>query len=475
MEGLVESTLSLSEIQSLLSEGSLTLEQLVQQYLDRIESSSELNIYVEVFKSEALDRAKELDKAVTEEDYTPGKLHGAVISIKDVLCYRGHEVTAGSKILEGFKSQFTGTAIQRMLDEGAIIIGRTNCDEFAMGSTNEHSVYGATSNGLDNKRVPGGSSGAAAVSVEQGTCLIGIGSDTGGSVRQPAAFCGVYGMKPTYGRISRYGLIAYGSSFDQIGVVAQHVSDCAIAIHVMSGHDPMDATSASIQPPKAGPFQDQKQYRIAYIPEVLEHESLNEVIREDCQQLIGDLRCKGHECEPITFDLLPYLVPTYYVLTTAEASSNLSRYDGIKYGYSAIEVQDIEELYTKTRSEGFGMEVKRRIMMGTFVLSVGYFDAYFTKAQQVRTLIIQRLEEIFASYDFILLPTTTDIAWEKGQIVNDPLAMYLSDIYTVLANLGGYPAISIPRHSDRLSMPFGLQFMGKRYQEEALFTLCQSL
>ena len=460
---------SLVEIQRLLRDGSLTMVDLVNSYLSKIEASRDLNIYIEVFEEEILEKAHLLDKKIQNKEHL-GKLFGAVISIKDVICYKDHSVTAGSKILGGFTSQFTATGLQRLIDEDALIIGRTNCDEFAMGSTNEHSFYGPTKNGIDPLRVPGGSSGAAAVSVEQGTCTIALGSDTGGSVRQPAAFCGVFGMKPTYGRISRYGLIAYGSSFDQIGILANNVYDISIALHVMSGADSFDATTAPVKPP-AIVQENNQPLRIAYFPAVLEHEGLNDEIKENFIENISYLESLGHTCIPKTFELLDYLVPTYYVLTTAEASSNLSRYDGIKYGYQDKDAADLEELYANTRSEGFGTEVKRRIMMGTFVLSVGYFDAYFTKAQKVRTMIIEQLRVIFEDCDMIMLPTTTDIAWKRGELMNDPVSMYLSDIFTVLANLGGLPAISIPQTHKNLEMPFGVQFLADKYQEDPLLSL----
>jgi len=466
---------SLSNIQTALKDGSMSMVDIVSSYIDRINKTESLNIYIEIFEEEAFAKAKLLDQQLEKESGQLGLLYGAVISIKDVLCYKDHKVTAASHILGSFTSQYTATAIQRLLDEDAIIIGRTNCDEFAMGSTNEHSRYGPTLNGLDNNRVPGGSSGAAAVSVERDTCLIGIGSDTGGSVRQPAAFSGIYGMKPTYGRISRYGLIAYGSSFDQIGILTKDIDTMSLALSVMSGPDPKDATCLNIEAPTALKNKTSSNYKIAFIPEVLNHEGLLPEIRIGCETFLQGLRDHGHSCEAISFDLLPYLVPAYYVLTTAEASSNLSRYDGIRYGHRSEDIRDLEELYERSRSEGFGTEVKRRIMMGTFVLSVGYFDAYFTKAQQVRTLIIKRLTEIFDQYDFIVMPTTTDIAWPKGEMIKDPISMYLSDIYTVLANLGGYPAISIPRTSDHLTMPYGIQVMSDICEEQKLLSFARMM
>ncbi len=466
---------SLSDIQAALKDGSTTMVDVVQSYLQRIKETNHLNIYVEVYEEEAFAKAKELDRKLEKDPSCVGGLFGAVASIKDVLCYKDHKLTAASNILGSFTSQFTATAVQRLLDEDVIIIGRTNCDEFAMGSTNEHTRYGPTLNGLDESRVPGGSSGAAAVSVERDTCLIGVGSDTGGSVRQPAAFCGIYGMKPTYGRISRYGLIAYGSSFDQIGLLTKDVDTLSRALTVMSGPDPMDATCLSIEAPAIASADQASKYKIAYIPEVLNHPGLKPEIKKGCEEVIENLKEQGHGCEAIDFDLLSYLVPTYYVLTTAEASSNLSRYDGIRYGLRADDVEDLEELYERSRSEGFGTEVKRRIMMGTFVLSVGYFDAYFTKAQQVRTLIIQRLTEVFSKFDFIVMPTTTDIAWPIGEMIKDPVSMYLADVYTVLANLGGYPAISIPKSSEGLDMPFGIQVMSDKCTEAQLLSFAKQL
>lgn len=466
---------SLSDIQDALKDGSTSMVDIVQSYITRIKETEHLNIYVEVFEEEAFAKAKELDDKLEKNPSAIGQLLGAVVSIKDVLCYKDHKLTAASNILGSFTSQFTATAVQRLLDEDVIIIGRTNCDEFAMGSTNEHTRYGPTLNGLDESRVPGGSSGAAAVSVERDTCLIGIGSDTGGSVRQPAAFCGIYGMKPTYGRISRYGLIAYGSSFDQVGLLTKDIDTMSSALTVMSGADPMDATCLNVEVPALARSQKEAKYKIAYIPEVMNHPGLRPEIKKGCEDAIENLKGKGHSCEAIDFDLLSYLVPTYYVLTTAEASSNLSRYDGIRYGHRADDVKDLEELYERSRSEGFGTEVKRRIMMGTFVLSVGYFDAYFTKAQQVRTLIIHRLTEVFSKYDFIVMPTTTDIAWPVGEMIKDPVSMYLSDVYTVLANLGGYPAISIPKSSDDLDMPFGIQVMSDKCTEVKLLSFAKQL
>jgi len=470
---MIETYTSISALHQALQDGSTSVTQQVEAYIDRINETHDLNMYVEVYEEDALFQAAKLDQKI--QDGTPLRpLDGCVVSLKDVLCVNGHKATAASKILGDYTAPYTSSAVQRLLDAGAIIIGRTNCDEFAMGSTSEHSRYGAIRNGRDPERVPGGSSGGAAVSVERDTCMIGIGSDTGGSVRQPAAFCGIYGMKPSYGRISRYGLIAYGSSFDQIGILSKDIPTMAKVLEVMSGHDPMDATSSPLDPPVAV-AEDRSPKKIAYISEILDHKSLNPNIKSGVEATIQELQSKGHICEPVSLDLLDYLVPTYYVLTTAEASSNLSRYDGIRYGYRTSDFDDLKELYERSRSEGFGMEVKRRIMMGTFVLSVGYYDAYFTKAQQVRSLIINQVQEIFKQYDFILTPTTTDVAFKQGEIISDPVAMYLSDVTTVLANLAGIPGISIPKEDMHSGLPYGIQIMSGKYQEQGLLSFSMSL
>lgn len=468
---------SLSHLQEALQAGEITLESLVNRYLQQIEATRHLNIYVEVFDQEALEKARQLDKKLHSRDYKPGKLFGAVISIKDVLCYKDHHVSAGSRMLANYTSPYNATAIQRIIDEDAIIIGRTNCDEFAMGSTNEHSYYGPTLNGLDPTRVPGGSSGAAAVSVQQNTCLLALGSDTGGSVRQPAAYCGVVGFKPSYGRISRYGLIAYASSFDQIGIVGVHIEDIYPLLQVIEGHDPMDATSSDAKPTADISSVHEKNYKIAYFNEVVHQAAINTRVQMSFKHVLEKLNLSGHELSGVDFPLLDYLIPAYYVLTTAEASSNLSRYDGIRYGHRAENVQSIEDLIQRSRSEGFGLEVKRRIMMGTFVLSVGYFDAYFTKAQKVRRMIKEAMDAIFSDYDFLIMPTTPDIAPKLGEAIKNPVQMYLSDIFTVLANLCGYPAISLPQaHSESgNNLPMAFQLVGKSFDEARLLKLANQL
>ncbi len=467
---------SLSQTQNALQAGETTCVQLVEHYLERIEATRHLNIYIEVYEEEARQRAKELDEKFQQNPDSVGKLFGAAISLKDVICYAGHEVTAGSKILKGFKSLFSATAVERLLTEDAIIIGRVNCDEFAMGSTNETSCYGPTRNAADPTKVPGGSSGASAVSVQADTCLASIGSDTGGSVRQPAAFCGVVGFKPTYGRISRHGLLAYASSFDQIGILANEVADVAALLEVMAGPDEFDATcSHSAKPFHSAELEFGGTMRIAYFDEALNHPGMDEGVKKLTFDFIEKLRSEGHTVEPVRFDYLDYIIPAYYVLTTAEASSNLSRYDGIRFGHRTAGAKDIHEVYKKSRTEGFGTEVKRRIMLGTFVLSAGYYDAYFAKAQQVRRLILERTEEILENFNFILMPASPTPAWNIGEMADDPVAMYLADIFTVQANMVGMPAIALPIGQHPCGLPVGVQLMAGRFQEAELLGFAAGL
>jgi len=465
---------SLQAIQENLTEGHLSVKKLVIHYLTKIHQSKDLNIYVEIFEKEALQRAEELDEKFKTNPKSVGRLYGAVISLKDVICYQDHQVTAGSKILEGFTSLYSATCVEKLLAEDAVIIGRVNCDEFAMGSSNETSIYGATKNPLDSEKIPGGSSGASAAAVAANTCLVSIGSDTGGSVRQPAAFCGIVGMKPTYGRISRHGLIAYASSFDQIGVLSKTVEDAGLVLEIMSGADEFDSTVAQLLESNFSIKKENgKKYKIAYLADAVEHEGIHPEIQKTIKEEIEALKEAGHEVAPVNFPLLEYIVPTYYVLTTAEASSNLSRFDGIRYGYRSPNAQTLEEVYKKSRTEGFGKEVKRRIMLGTFVLSAGYYDAYFSKAQKVRRLIKEEIEKIFENYDFILTPTTPDFAWKIGEKSDDPVSVYLSDIFTVTANLTGMPCISLPLAGK--TNPVGLQLMSNKFEEQKLLEFAATI
>lgn len=449
---------------------------MVQLYLDRIEQSRHLNAYLEVFTEDALAQARSLDEKIRKGE-RPGLLAGVVTGIKDVICYKGHKVSAASKILEGFTSLYNATAVEKLLAEGAIIIGRLNCDEFAMGSTNENSAYGKVLNALDNTRVPGGSSGGSAVAVQAGLCQVSLGSDTGGSVRQPADFCGIVGLKPTYGRVSRHGLIAYASSFDQIGIFGSNIADVAVVLQVISGPDAYDSTASQSEVPDYQvDLRHNKSRKFAYLKDALHHEGLDAEMRGGFESFFEQLKAEGHTVEGVNFDYLDYVVAAYYVLTTAEASSNLSRFDGVKYGYRTPEKGiDLSDFYKKSRSEGFGKEVKRRILLGTFVLSAGYYDAYFTKAQQVRRLVVEKMQRILSEYDAILLPTVPSTAFKIGEKMDDPIAMYLADIYTVLANLTGVPAISVPLHRHSNGMPYGLQIITKEFDERTLLQIAHNM
>ncbi|MEO6219533.1 MAG: Asp-tRNA(Asn)/Glu-tRNA(Gln) amidotransferase subunit GatA [Ginsengibacter sp.] len=467
---------SIERYHAQLQQGNITCKDAVAYYLLRIESLKHLNAFIEVYKDEVIERAEKLD-AKRRSGNSIGKLHGVVIGLKDVICYKDHKVSASSKILQNFTSIYSSTTVQRLLDEDAIIIGNLNCDEFAMGSTNETSAYGKVLNALDETRVPGGSSGGSAVAVQAGLCMISLGSDTGGSVRQPADFCGIIGLKPTYGRISRYGLIAYASSFDQIGIFATKIADVAIVLEVIAGADEFDSTVSSKEVPSySTQISINKKFRFAFFEEALNHPGLDVEFASAIKSRISDLKNDGNTVSVVKFDLLDYIIPAYYVLTTAEASSNLSRYDGVKYGYRSL-LADLEltEFYKQSRSVGFGKEVKRRIMLGTFVLSAGYYDAYFTRAQKVRQLLNEKIQLIFKDFDFILLPTTPVTAFKTGEKMEDPIAMYLADIYTVMANLVGIPAISLPLFKHSNGMPFGLQVMANRFDEVSLLQVSNQL
>ena len=468
---------SISDYHKALQNGQTTCVEAVRFYIDAITEHAYLNAYIEVFEEEALTKANELDELRAKEGINTS-LHGVIVGLKDVICYKDHAVSAASKILQPFTSIYSATATQKLIDAGAIIIGRQNCDEFAMGSSNENSAYGPVKNARDTSRVPGGSSGGSAVAVQAGLCMVSLGSDTGGSVRQPADFCGIVGLKPSYGRISRYGLIAYASSFDQIGIFADNIPDAAVVLETIAGDDEYDSTvsthpvpaySSSLTPPP-------KAYKIAYFEEALNHPALDPTIKKEIKNTIESLQSAGHDVQPVSFRLLNYVVPTYYVLTTAEASSNLSRFDGVRFGSrTKKEGLDLTDMYKATRSEGFGEEVKRRILLGTFVLSEGFFDAYFTKAQQVRQLLKQQTDTIFTNFDCIISPTVSAPAFKLGEKTSDPIEMFLADIFTVYPNLVGIPAISIPLYTHENGMPFGLQLMTAAFNELTLLQLSQTL
>ena len=467
---------SIEQYHAQLQQGNITCKDVVDHYLNRIKLTTHLNAFIEVYSDEAIEKAKQLDE-VRSNGKPMGKLHGVIVGLKDVICYKGHKISASSKILQNFTSVYSATVVERLLAEEAIIIGNLNCDEFAMGSTNENSTYGKVLNALDETRVPGGSSGGSAVAVQAGLCMVSLGSDTGGSVRQPADFCGIVGLKPTYGRISRYGLIAYASSFDQIGILANKVSDIAVTLEVIAGADEFDSTVSTKKVPSYSlSLSSIKKYRFAYFEEALNHPALDVEIATSIKSYLEQLKKDGHEVVPVKFDLLDYIVPAYYVLTTAEASSNLSRFDGVKYGFRATSPNlELTEFYKQSRSAGFGKEVKRRIMLGTFVLSAGYYDAYFTRAQKVRQLLNDKIQLIFNNFDFILLPTSPVTAFKAGEKIDDPIAMYLADIYTVMANLVGISAISLPLFKHSNGMPFGLQVMANRFDEVSLLQVSHQL
>ena len=457
------------KIREKLLAGELSVSSVVTGHLNQIQAHNKaLNAFLEVYEDDAMARAAVVDAKLKAG--TAGKLAGLVVGIKDLLCYEGHHSYAGSKILESFKSSFSATAVQRLLDEDAIIIGRQNCDEFGMGSTNENSAYGAALNYANQAHVAGGSSGGSAVAVQAGMCQVSLGTDTGGSIRMPAAFCGVIGLKPTYGLVSRWGLIAYASSFDTIGPIANYVSDARLVLEVIKGDDGQDSTLSSSVPEAQ---KDKK--RIAYIKEVVEHPSLQPQIKAAFEVQVENLKGLGYTVEAVDFPYIDQLLPTYYVLTTAESSSNLARFDGVKFGHRTANPVDLMQLYKRTRQEGFGEEVQRRIMLGTFVLSADYYDAYYTKAQKVRRLIQEKTLSILADYDFIISPTTSSTAYRVGEKTQDPIQMYLGDLFTVQANVAGVPGLSIPMGSDSTGLPMGFQLMTNPFQEDKMLDLGEKL
>ncbi len=432
----------------------------VEEALQRIHAqNSTLNALLEVYADEALQKARKLDELPAE---APLPLRGLIYVHKDNICYAGHRVGAASRILEGFVSPYSATVIERLEAAGAICIGRANCDEFAMGSSNENSAYGPVRNPLNPDWVPGGSSGGSAVAAAAGFCDMALGSDTGGSIRQPAAFCKLYGLKPTYGRVSRYGLIAYASSFDQIGPIAPTLEALIASYEVMAGWDPNDATTSARPVETFQPAPSPLRYAL------LLPEGLHPAIHHALITLVEKLRSNGCTVEPVSFPYWDYLVPTYYILTTAEASSNLARYDGVRYGYRAPDPENLEALYARSRSHGFGTEVKRRILLGTFVLSAGYYDAYYQRAQRARRLFYDYTEKLLSSYDLLLMPTSATPPFALGERTADPIQMYLSDLLTVYANLTGHPALQVPLSFSEV--PAGIQLIGPYFAENRLFT-----
>jgi len=457
-----------------LTAGTTTCERITSEYLRAIEEKKNLNAFLSVLPEKALEQGRIVDKKL--QNGTAGPLAGMVMAVKDVICMKDERVTCGSKFLENFVSLYDATVIQRLRDADAVIIGKTNMDEFAMGSSTENSAYGRVKLPQNETRIPGGSSGGSAVSVRAGMCTASLGSDTGGSIRQPAAFCGVIGLKPTYGRVSRFGLVAYASSFDSIGPFALTTKDAASVFQVIAGHDPNDSTSVKVAVPDyiSQLTGSVKGLRIG-IPKEYFGEALNSEIREAIEKKIEILRSNGAAVTEISLPHTEYTIAAYYVLATAEASSNLARYDGARYGYRNKDARDLSEMYIKSRSEGFGTEVKRRIMLGTYVLSAGYYDAYYRKGQKVRRLIQDDFIKAFEKVDCLITPIAPSTAFKAGEKMNDPLQMYLSDIYTTSANLAGIPGISIPCGEDRKGLPIGMQILGPHFGEPVLLRVADFL
>ncbi len=472
-----------------IKSGETTAEEVAREVLRLIdEKDPGINAYLAVDRASVIEDARKVDRRIAAGENT-GPLAGVPIAIKDAICTKGLETTCASRILEGFVPPYDATVIARLRAADAVIVGKTNMDQFGMGSSNENSGFDICRNPLDTDRVPGGSSGGSAAALAAGTAVLALGEDTGGSIRQPAAFCGVVGLKPTYGRVSRYGIIAYGSSFDQVGPMARNVEDCARLLGVIAGHDPMDTTSASEAVPDytATLKQDIEGLRIG-VPEEYMAEGLDTSVKESVSRAIERMESLGARVESVRLPHTEYAVAAYYILVTAEASSNLARYDGVKYGYrgddggapgageeggapgsqSLAPDDRLDDMYGSTRSGGFGLEVKRRIMLGTYVLSAGYYDAYYDKAQRVRTLIKGDFDQAFEKVDLIVAPTTPTTAFRIGEKIGDPLQMYLSDIYTVPINLAGVPAISLPCGKDPDGMPIGLQIIGPHFGEERI-------
>ena len=458
-------SLTVESTRTAVLEKQATAAALTDAFYAKIEADDpEIGAYLTLSKDRAYAQAARIDGLADKGDELP-PLAGVPIAVKDVFTTRGVRTTAGSKILENFVAPYDATVVQRLEDAGAIILGKTNCDEFAMGSSNENSGFYPVRNPRDRSRVPGGSSGGSAAAVAAGTAVASIGSDTGGSIRQPAAFCGVVGFMPTYGRVSRYGLIAFASSLDHPGPFGKTVKDAALMLQVLAGHDPMDSTTADVPVPDYTAHVGQPIAGLKIgVPSEYFGEGLDPEVRAAVENGIQELARAGAEIVPISLPHTRYAIPTYYVVATAEASSNLARYDGVRYGLR-VEGKTLAEMYRRTRDAGFGAEVKRRIMLGTYVLSAGYYDAYYLKAQKVRSLLARDFDEAFAKIDVIVTPTTPTPAFKLGEKTDDPLAMYLADIFTVTADLVGVPGISVPCGKSKQGLPIGMQILGKHFDE----------
>jgi len=470
------SNLTIASTRAAIAEKRITATELAETVFKKIKSEdSAIHAWLTLSEERALAQAQRIDDLVAKGDPLP-PLAGVPIGIKDVMLTKGIRTTAGSKILDGFLPPYDCTAVERLEAAGAVILGKTNCDEFAMGSSNENSAYGPVHNPRDTTRVPGGSSGGSAAAVAAGMAVATLGSDTGGSIRQPASFCGVVGLMPTYGRVSRYGLIAFASSLDHIGPLTKTVRDAAALLGIIAGRDPMDSTSAGVPVPD---YEQEINRRIQGlkigVPKEYFGDGLDAEVRAAVEAAIDQLQTQGAEIVPISLPHTPYAVPTYYVIATAEASANLARYDGVRYGYRSPQARTLAEMYRRTRDEGFGPEVKRRIMLGTYALSAGYYDAYYLKAQKVRTLLARDFEAAFQRVNAIVTPTTPTAAFKLGEKTDDPLAMYLADIYTVTGDLVGVPGISVPCGKTRAGLPIGLQVLGRHFDEGTVLQVAHAV
>jgi aspartyl-tRNA(Asn)/glutamyl-tRNA(Gln) amidotransferase subunit A len=467
--------LTIDRVRTAIQQRQISATALAEAFLQKIEAEDEkIGAFLLISRERALAKAAEIDALADRGDPLP-PLAGVPVGIKDVMLTHGLRTTAGSKILQNFVAPYDCTAVARLEQAGAVVLGKLNCDEFAMGSSNENSAYKPVHNPRDLTRVPGGSSGGSAAAVAAGMAVATLGSDTGGSIRQPASFCGVVGLLPTYGRVSRYGLIAFASSLDHIGPLARTVKDVALVLRQIAGRDPMDSTSADVPVPdyveEIG--KPVKGLRLG-VPKEYFAEGLDAEVRSRVEAAIQTLARLGCEIVPISLPHTPYAVPCYYIIATAEASSNLARYDGVRYGYRAQDAHTLSEMYRRSRDEAFGTEVKRRIMLGTYVLSAGYYDAYYLKAQKVRTLLARDFEEAFVQVDAIVTPTAPTTAFRLGEKADDPLSMYLADIYTVTADLAGVPGISIPCGKSSEGLPIGLQIQGRHFDESTLLRLAHA-
>jgi aspartyl-tRNA(Asn)/glutamyl-tRNA(Gln) amidotransferase subunit A len=468
-------SLTIDAARSAVQEGRITAVRLAEAHYTRIQKEDgQIAAFLTLCKERALEQAHRMDRMAAEGKPLP-PLGGVPVGIKDVLSTRGVRTTAGSKILDKYVAAYDCTAVARMEAAGAVVLGKMNCDEFAMGSSNENSGYRPVRNPRDLSRVPGGSSGGSAAAVAADMAVVALGSDTGGSIRQPASFCGVVGMMPTYGRVSRYGLIAFASSLDHIGPLAKTVKDAAMVLRTIAGRDPMDSTSADVPVPDYVRELEKPVRGLKLgVPKEYFGDGLHDEVRQAVEAAIGKLQGLGCEVVPVSLPHTPYAVPTYYLIATAEASSNLARYDGVRYGHRARAVKTLPEMYRRSRDEGLGAEVKRRIMLGTYALSAGYYDAYYLKAQKVRTLLTRDFEEAFRKVDALVTPTSPTAAFRLGEKSNDPLSMYLADIYTVTADLAGIPGISIPCGETKEKLPIGLQILGKHFDEATVLRIAQA-